>query len=242
MAGGKRRPMKDSADILVAMSPSAGETFELGIFPLTGTMLLPGGFLPLNIFEPRYRALVCDSLAADRRIGMIQPRRPSADNFGPISGAPENPEIYGVGCVGEIGQAELQPDGRYLIVLEGIERFEVLEEIAGRNGYRRVLATSGRFPVDRDPGAEPLDPQPLLAAVARLAERGILELDVDLLAALPAVRLLNGLCAALPLDPAEKQALLEVETAAERQELLLAFLDMGADSGRRPPYVEPAVN
>ena len=81
---------------------SAADRQQIRLFPLTGTLLLPGTFLPLNVFEPRYRELVADVMADDRRIGLIQPLTPAADNFGPSVVDPEQPPLYDVGCVGEV--------------------------------------------------------------------------------------------------------------------------------------------
>ena len=114
------------------------ELQSLPVFPLTGTLLLPETFLPLNIFEERYRNMVRDALEGDRQIGMIQPLIPGLDNFGVPPLDLQDPQLYPVGCLGRIEEHELQPDGRYVIVLKGVERFRVLRELDPRNGYRRV--------------------------------------------------------------------------------------------------------
>ena len=116
------------------------EEQTLSVFPLTGTLMLPGTFLPLNIFEERYLNMVRDALEGDRRIGMIQPWIPGLDNWGVPPLDLEAPELYPVGCCGRIHQHELQADGRYLIVLEGAIRFRILRELEPVRGYRRVEA------------------------------------------------------------------------------------------------------
>src|SRR3954471_17502667 len=106
------------------------------VFPLTGSLLLPGNLLPLNIFETRYRNLVADALEGDQLIGMIQPFTPRQDNWVESAESPESPEIYTVGCVGRIEECEPQDDGRYLIVLRGLSRFRVHQELPLHRGYR----------------------------------------------------------------------------------------------------------
>ncbi|MGH9361771.1 MAG: LON peptidase substrate-binding domain-containing protein [Thermoanaerobaculia bacterium] len=214
----------------------------LPVFPLTGALLLPGNYLPLNVFEPRYRNLVADALAGERTIGMIQPRQPDpADQWG-LWEEPPNPELYGVGCAGGIERSEPQADGRYLIVLKGVARFRVRDELPLHRGYRRVRADYGEFAADRDGPREALDPAPVLASVRAFSRAHGLELDFTLLSGLSGITLLNGLAAALPFGPAEKQALLEAAGPAERKELLLSLLQMGVPRGAREHWVPPTVH
>ncbi|MCI0407572.1 MAG: LON peptidase substrate-binding domain-containing protein, partial [Acidobacteria bacterium] len=109
---------------------------SLRVFPLTGCILLPGNWLPLHIFEPRYRAMVRDALATDRLIGMIQPRVPAADNVAPTGDPAEGPELHPVGCVGKIEHSLPEPDGRFHILLKGVSRFTIVEEMSEQAGYR----------------------------------------------------------------------------------------------------------
>src|SRR5262245_59168458 len=127
-------------------TPDAPEV--LPVFPLTGSLLLPGNFLPLNVFEVRYRNMVADALEGERFIGMIQPLVPSPDNWPALFPPTENPELYRVGCAGRIERCEPQADGRYLIVLRGVSRFRVRQELPLVRGYRRVLADYGDFASD----------------------------------------------------------------------------------------------
>ena len=106
---------------------------EIPVFPLTGALLLPHGKLPLNIFEPRYKALVEDALADGRMFGMVQPDTASPDQD-------ERPGLFGVGCLGRLSSFSETGDGRYLIALTGMVRFRVRAELGGRRGYRRVAA------------------------------------------------------------------------------------------------------
>lgn len=205
----------------------------LPVFPLTGTLLLPGTYLPLNIFEERYRNMVRDALEGDRRIGMVQPMIPGLDNFGVPPLDLRDPELYPVGCCGHIDQHELQPDGRYVIVLEGVIRFRILGELEQVRDYRRVRAEFSEFEIDRR-GEEPeIDKQELLSVLARFARQQDLEFDTDLLAALSERRLVNTLSTALPFTAVEKQALLEARTAEDRASLLVSLMAMALDSPSR---------
>ena len=112
---------------------------QLAIFPLNGALLLPGGRLPLHIFEPRYVAMVEDAMASGRSFGMIQEDR---------SGRDEDPALYRVGCLGRISSFSETEDGRYLVTLTGVIRFDVMRELLSHRGYRRVIAEYGRFAAD----------------------------------------------------------------------------------------------
>src|SRR3978361_1618985 len=116
------------------------------IFPLAGAMLLPYGRLPLNVFEPRYLALVDDALAAGRLFGMIQPDASKPET-------PSGPALFGVGCLGRITSFTETGDGRLLISLIGVVRFAVAEELAPKRGYRRVRGDFGAYA--EDVGEEP---------------------------------------------------------------------------------------
>jgi Lon protease-like protein len=211
------------------------------VFPLTGTLLLPGTLLPLNVFEPRYRNLVADAIEGEggRFIGMIQPFVPQQDNWVELAEGSPNAELYPIGCVGRIERSEQQPDGRYLIVLRGICRFRVVRELPLRRGYRQVVADYSDFPGDELEPASLLDPSRMLRALRSFAETHSLEFDFDLLGSLPGVILLNGLAAALPFRPAEKQALLEAPGPMEREELLLTLMGMGLDTLSADEYYSP---
>ena len=117
------------------------------VFPLQGALLLPGARLPLNIFEPRYLAMVDDALAGHRTIGMIQPKVPEQ------TVPDDRPPLYDLGCAGRIVSFEEAHDGRYLISLRGLCRFGVAGELDLHNGYRRVRPDYGAWAVRfRAPG------------------------------------------------------------------------------------------
>jgi uncharacterized protein len=213
------------------------------VFPLTGSLLLPGNLLPLNIFEPRYRNMVADALDGDQLIGMVQPVTPRQDNW--VASAegpdPDNPEIYRIGCLGRIEEHEPQDDGRYLIVLRGVSRFRIREELPRPRGYRRVLVEYAEFQRDFDELNVFLNPSQMMRALRAFGEKHDLELDYDLLASVPGISLLNGLSVALPFRPAEKQALLEAADPAVREELLLTLMGMGIEPLSTDEYYSPPV-
>jgi uncharacterized protein len=223
------------------MAETSSAPAIIPVFPLTGSLLLPGNALPLNIFEPRYRNMVADALEEGRHIGMIQPLVPRQDNWVEAAQTPDNPTLYSVGCVGRIDQCEPQPDGRYLIVLRGVSRFRVKSELPLKRGYRRVVADYSGFEADLGELAVPLNPSRLLRALRGFGEKHGLELDFDLLASVPGVSLLNGLSVALPFRPAEKQALLEASGPAEREELLLMLMGMGIEPVAADDYYSPPI-
>jgi len=216
----------------------------LPVFPLTGTLLLPETYLPLNVFEQRYRQMVEDALEGERVIGMIQPMIPGLDNWGVPPLNLEEPELYPVGCCGRIEQHELQPDGRYLIVLEGTRRFRILEELESARGYRRVRAGLAEFASDLEGDEAEIDTPKLLTVLDRFARQEDLEFDPDLLTALSGRRLVNTLSTALPFTPVEKQALLEARSTEDRASLLIVLMGIELDSTAsiRPVSSPPTIH
>ena len=230
-------------------TPDSPAPSVIPVFPLTGSLLLPGTLLPLNIFEPRYRHLVADAIQQGEQgehgmhIGMIQPIVPRLDNFGPMEPLllEETPRLYSVGCVGRIERHEQQPDGRYEIVLRGICRFRVVEELPERRGYRRVSADYAEFLLDvREPQVS-LDPARMLGALRSFGQAHNLDFDFGLLGSLPGISLLNGLAVAHPFRPEEKQALLEAAGPMEREQLLLTLMGMGLEPLAADEYYSPPI-
>jgi Lon protease-like protein len=201
---------------------------EIGVFPLNGALLLPGGKLPLNIFEPRYLALIEDSLKNQRVFGMIQTDAP------PV-GVPRDhqPPLFRVGCLGRLSAFSETDDGRFLITLTGMIRFRVAAEQPLRRGFRRVTA-------DYDGFADDLAAPPLVLADQRhqildalrtyFSTRG-LDANWDAIEQMSDDALLVTLSMACPFDPAEKQALLEAPRGDDRADTLLALLRMAAHDG-----------
>lgn len=220
------------------MIPSVLLPVNLRVFPLTGCILLPGNWLPLHIFEPRYRAMVRDALASDKLIGMIQPRLPASDNVAPTGESAETPELHPVGCVGRIEHSLPEADGRFHILLKGVSRFRIVEEMSERVGYRRFQVCYDAFFADFQEPSCNLDSSRILRAMEVLKQSHSLSIDPEDFKGLSGIAVLNGLSAALPFAPAEKQALLEAASPRERERLLLALMAMGFQPGtgnRCPP-------
>ena len=191
---------------------------RLSVFPLAGALLLPRTHLPLHIFEPRYRALVTDSLARDRRIGMVQPR----DHADP-------PALFEIGCVGRIADVQALDDGRFELVLEGLARFTILRELDVTTPFRQVEAE--------------LEPAGEVEALG-IAERASLEIesrrfadlqgyavDWEAVTRLDDESLVNGITQIAPFDIASKQALLEAASLRDRAELIVQLMQFYGRQG-----------
>lgn len=192
------------------------------VFPLDGALLLPGGELPLQVFEPRYLNMVDDAMAGDRIIGMIQTK----------GGDRSRPMLAGVGCAGRVTSFAETSDGRYLITLTGVCRFDAGEELTIRTPYRQVRASYGRFEGDlaRDELTEANEPdrQRFARALKRYLNLRDLDIDWETAAAAPLEALVNSLAMGLPFDPAEKQALLEASDLEARFDALTTLLEIDA--------------
>ncbi|MBU6507741.1 MAG: LON peptidase substrate-binding domain-containing protein [Alphaproteobacteria bacterium] len=191
---------------------------RLVIFPLTGALLLPGGVLPLNIFEPRYLAMTDAALGEGRMIGMIQPLE-GKDDAG-------DPPLYRTGCAGRIIEFRESGDGRYLVNLEGMSRFDVAEELPRTELFRRVRPDWSRYAGDADEIELPdFDAARLVEKLTPFLRRHRIKADLSAANSVPAVRLVDAVAMMGPFAPAEKQALLEAEPA-ERARLLTKLVDM----------------
>lgn len=205
---------------------------EFPIFPLPGAVLLPGGRLPLNIFEPRYRRMVEDSLGRERIFGMIQPDENRAST-------PAGPGLYRVGCLGRIVSFSETEDGRYLVTLAGMTRFAVAVELEMVGGYRRVRAEIARYAGDLEPDGEGVERERLLRALRVFFAVHGFDANWDAINGMPDGLLVSTLAMVCPFEPAEKQVLLEAGNTADRGRALLALLEIGAhvsddaDPGRK---------
>ena len=207
---------------------------ELPLFPLNGVLLLPRGTLPLNVFEPRYLAMVDAALAGDRMIGIVQP---AADGVAGLS-APDGTNLYRIGCVGRIRAFQETDDGRYMIELRGLSRFTIAEELDLRDGYRRVLTDYSGFPNDLAPADDtPIERERLLASLKGYFELQSIQADWDSLVKTPDARLITTLAMVCPFDTAEKQVLLESENLAQLCKLLIGFIEstLRADNDNGKP-------
>lgn len=212
------------------------------VFPLTGVLLLPGMWLPLHVFEPRYRAMVADAREGERIIAMVQPLVPRQDNR-PDSQAPvEHPDLYGVGCLGVMERCDETPDGRFVLALKGLSRFRTRAELPLHRGYRRVVADYGEFAGDLIETEVTLDAERLKGALRAFGARHNLPFDLAKLDAVSGIALLNGLCMSLPFAPAEKQALLEAPTPEARERILLGLMGMGLEREAPEEPAPPTLN
>jgi Lon protease-like protein len=190
---------------------------RISIFPLAGAVLFPGMQLPLRIFEPRYRAMISDALARDRRIGMIQPR-----SLRGVGGPHESAPLYQVGCLGHIGDVEALADGRYNIVLKGETRFRVLRELTVSTPFRQI---QGELIVESDGQAlAPVERAMFEREAQRFADAQGYQVDWNEVTRLDDASLINGVSQIAPFDAAAKQALLESETISTRCELLVQLM------------------
>lgn len=216
------------------MAPQSGSDelpTEFPVFPLGGALLLPQGKLPLNVFEPRYLAMVEDALASGRVIGMVQP-----DENRPRT--PSGPALYKVGCLGRLSSFSESDDGRYLITLTGMVRFAINVELEMQRGYRRVRADLARFrdDLDSEAGELSIDRDGLTQALRTYFNARGFDANWEAIGEMPDDALVITLAMVCPFDPAEKQALLEAPKSADRASTLLTLLQMGAhssDTGRQ---------
>lgn len=188
----------------------------LPVFPLAGCLLLPRSELPLNIFEPRYLAMVDAALAGDRLIGMIQPQ--------PSDAVEPNPKLCAVGCVGRITRFAETGDGRYFISLEGVCRFRVGQEMQAGHLFRVFTVDFAEFSLDLRPQAKEtgVDRNAVLAALRIYADRNGIKVDWQSVANASDEILINSLSMMSPFGIMEKQALLEANGLDARAQVLVA--------------------
>jgi hypothetical protein len=196
----------------------------LPLFPLPNVVLFPNVFLPLHIFEPRYRRMTADALASDRMIGMVLLRPGWESDYQGW------PPVYRIGCSGVITHVDRMADGRFNIVLRGVERFRIVEEDRERP-YRRAVVEplADRPAVDRDRLAIRTAREKLEALLAPSLEK-----DVRVPAAMPDEDLVNALAQYLELEPVEKQALLERDCLSARAQSLVELLEIKTMTARMP--------
>jgi len=203
---------------------------EIAIFPLGGALLLPGGRLPLNIFEPRYLAMTLDSLANGRMFGMVQPdaRAPKAET---------GPGTYRIGCLGRLSSFSETDDGRLLITLTGVARFRIAEELPlAPGGYRRVRADYARFAADlaEEEAAPAIARAELLLALRPYFRARGIDANWEAIEQMADALLVTTLSMVCPFEVPEKQALLEAADATERAHMLVALMRMGAAANAAP--------
>ena len=190
------------------------------VFPLSGALLLPGSQLPLNLFEPRYLAMFDTALKTNRVIGMVQPAL-SGDQ-----GTQDKPDLAKVGCLGRITAFSETGDGRYLITLEGVCRYRIIEELDVTTPFRQCRVSPFAHDLaDEDDGSD-VNREELLTAFKAWLEANELEADWDSVEKANNASLVNALSVMSPYGPAEKQALLEAPDLKSRSETLVAITEM----------------
>ena len=204
---------------------SAGDLPDrVPLFPLSGALLLPGCNMPLNVFEPRYLAMIDDALKGERLIGIIQPRF----DGGAVEESPEGePDLCAVGCLGRLTALQESGDGRVLVNLAGVARFRLTGESDGRSGYRigEIVPFIGDLG-DQSEAEDAVDRDALLVAFRRFLEANDMEADWDGVRDTTTESLVNTLSMMSPYGPAEKQALLEAEDLKMRSDTLVAITEV----------------
>ncbi|MGF0539836.1 LON peptidase substrate-binding domain-containing protein [Agrobacterium sp. ES01] len=193
---------------------------SLPVFPLTGALLLPAGHLPLNIFEPRYIAMFDAALSSNRLIGMVQP----AMHEGAVKG--EHPDLCQVGCIGRITSLAESGDGRYIVSLEGVCRFRLIDEIAGHKPYRSYRITPFITDLACQEEQTSVDRSALLASFKSYLVANKLEADWESIEKASNLTLVNSLSMMAPFGAPEKQALLEAPDLKTRAETLIAITEI----------------
>ncbi len=196
------------------------------VFPLPRALLLPRAELPLNIFEPRYLQMLEDVIKGDRVIGMIQPNEPE-ENPSKV------PPLYQVGCAGRLTNFAESGDGRYQVVLTGIARFRVVEEVNAATPYRQCKVDYNAFAEDlvQGLGEDEVDRESLLKTLANYLAANSIDADWSGITQAPTEALVNGLSLMSPFGVREKQALLEARDLRHRAELLVAATEITLAAG-----------
>jgi hypothetical protein len=200
------------------------------VFPLRGAILLPRATLPLHIFEPRYLAMIDDVMSGSRVLGIVQPAGPDADDESPVG---STTELRRVGCAGRLTSYQELDDGRLLITLTGIMRYEILSELDTAKPYRVVVAGYDRFQSDLSAGLgeDEVDRANLLRVLRSYLATNKLKADWSAIKRSSSEFLINALSVMSPYGPEEKQALLEANGLKERADVLVALAEMDLASG-----------
>lgn len=199
---------------------------RIPVFPLRGAILLPRASLPLNIFEPRYLAMIDDVMSGGRIVGILQPDGHDAD--GEESPLGKTSPLKNVGCAGRVTEYQELDDGRLLITLTGITRFECIDEAATDTPYRVMSVSYDRFARDLTEGLgeEMVDRENLLRVLKSYLEANRLKTDWAAIQRASNEALINALCVMSPYGPEEKQALLEAADLKTRAEVLVALAEI----------------
>ncbi|WP_395648367.1 LON peptidase substrate-binding domain-containing protein [Terricaulis sp.] len=200
----------------------------VALFPLSGAILFPRGVLALNVFEPRYLNMVDDALGAERLIAVIQPATGEENEA--------IPALCNVGTIGRITTFSETDDGRYLITLTGVCRFDLEQEIKSGTPYRQALVSYDEYAADfsASPGVG-IDRAGLIASLKDYARSRGYAVDWEAVDQAPIETVVNVASQVCPFDPAAKQALLEAPTLEDRSSALIALVEWGsAGDSERP--------
>ena len=192
---------------------------QLPLFPLAGALLLPRVDLPLNVFEPRYLAMVEDAMSTHRMIGLIQP----LDGEGV-----EKPKLQAIGCAGRITAYSEAEDGRLLITVTGVCRFTLNKEVRTKKPYREAVVDYQNFAVDlvSETGAASVNRSELVTAFRNYLEANSMTANWREVEAVSTEILVNTLSLLAPYPPRDKQALLEAPDLKSRAEVLVALTEL----------------
>jgi uncharacterized protein len=195
------------------------------VFPLSGALLLPRTDLPLSIFEPRYLAMIEDAMYAERIVGIIQPVEKDDS---------DTPQLEAVGCAGRITSYSETDDGRLLITITGVARFNLKKEVAVKTPYRMFNVDYKPYAIDfvNETGARSVNRDQLITAFRQYLEANNMSADWNEVNAVSTEVLVNTLSLLAPYPPREKQALLEAPDLKSRADVLVALTEMAlAKSG-----------
>lgn len=209
---------------------------RIPVFPLSRAILLPRATLPLNIYETRYLQMVDDVMSTSRMLGMVQPAG-GGDDEDQESPLARTAPLRRVGCAGRITSYQELDDGRFLISLSGIARFEVVDEVELAKPYRVCTVSYERFVADFTPGAgeDQVDREALLGALKGFLQARGLKADWAAVGKTPTEALVNSLAMVNPYGSEEKQALIEAADLKTRAEMLVALAEMELKAGSRGP-------
>ncbi len=190
------------------------QQMKIPLFPLTGVILFPSMQVPLHIFEPRYQAMINESITRDRMIGLIQPQS-NIDQQSSI--------LYSIGCLGRMVDIEAMDDGRYNIILEGIARFNIDRELDVKTAFRQAEVTLWDDTQD-DEALSSVERASLEMESRRFADNLGYSVDWEAVTQLDDMALVNAIAQVAPFDSAAKQACLEAKTLSERAELIIQLM------------------
>lgn len=208
----------------VEYSKAADIPAVIPVFPLSGALLLPGGQMPLNIFEPRYLAMIDHAIGGDRLIGMVQPK--SALGKRHASAVPDETGLCEIGCIGRITAFQESGDGRYMISLSGVSRFRIIAEAASAGAYRCCRIKPFANDLAGEEADANVDRGSLLETFRKYLDANKMEADWDSINRASNCSLVTALCMMSPYGPAEKQALLEAVDMRTRAETLIAITEI----------------